>query len=275
MQTLPPTTETYQEFQTAFDFFNAELFGDAMPHCLITLQRHTRSMGYYHAERFVSHDGMSRVDEIALNPTYFAVQTIENTLSTLVHEMVHLWQFHNATPSRTGYHNKEWAKRMEVIGLMPSHTGRAGGRKVGQQMDHYVIAGGPFSATCATLLTRDFRLSWFDRFTAPVPGWTLGAAVAVVSSLEGLNALVTGEVEADAVGEAKDTDAAPPPGFSLDTLDSAVISALQMPEKARRSNRSKYRCPVCAAQVWGKPGLSVLCGAMGCACARMVDVSEG
>jgi predicted SprT family Zn-dependent metalloprotease len=82
------------------------------------------------------------VDEIAMNPVYFSIRTIKATLSTLVHEMVHQWQFHFGEPGRRGYHNKQWAARMERVGLMPSDTGEPGGRKVGQSMTHYIIAGG-------------------------------------------------------------------------------------------------------------------------------------
>lgn len=64
---------------------------------------------------------------------------------TLVHEMCHLWQSEFGNPSRTGYHNKEWALKMESIGLMPSSTGIKGGRKVGQKMSDYPISNGLFS----------------------------------------------------------------------------------------------------------------------------------
>jgi hypothetical protein len=36
--------------------------------------------------------------------------------------MVHLWQHHHGKPSRTGYHNKEWATMMKAVGLIPSDT---------------------------------------------------------------------------------------------------------------------------------------------------------
>lgn len=69
------------------------------------------------------------VDEIAMNPVYFSIRTIKATLSTLVHEMVHQWQFHFGKAGRRGYHNKEWAALMERVGLMPSDTGQAGERR--------------------------------------------------------------------------------------------------------------------------------------------------
>jgi predicted SprT family Zn-dependent metalloprotease len=59
------------------------------------------------------------MDEIALNPAYFAERTTKEILSTLVHEMVHVWQQHQGAPSRTGYHNAEWPRRWKNSGSSP------------------------------------------------------------------------------------------------------------------------------------------------------------
>ena len=101
-----PTRETYSELQQAYEHFNQRLFDDALPHCLITLQREKRTCGYFSAARFASLDG-STTDEIALNPAYFAAVPIIETLQTLVHEMTHLWQHHFGKPGRARYHNKK------------------------------------------------------------------------------------------------------------------------------------------------------------------------
>jgi hypothetical protein len=58
--------------------------------------------------------------------------------------MAHQWQFEFGTPSRAGYHNEEWSKKMQSIGLMPSHNGKPGGKKTGQNMSDYVISGSFF-----------------------------------------------------------------------------------------------------------------------------------
>jgi hypothetical protein len=39
-----------------------------------------------------------------------------------VHEMAHVWQHAHGKPSRNGYHNKEWAAKMDERGLIPSDT---------------------------------------------------------------------------------------------------------------------------------------------------------
>ncbi|HIE17406.1 MAG TPA: hypothetical protein EYP71_04350, partial [Dehalococcoidia bacterium] len=89
-------------------------------------------------------DGDVVVDEIALNPTHFKERTMAQTLSTLVHEMCHLWQHHFGKPPRGNYHNKQWATKMLSCGLIPSDTGREGGKQTGQNMTHYIEDGGVF-----------------------------------------------------------------------------------------------------------------------------------
>ena len=158
-----PHIEIALELQHAYDVFNRELFQGTLPTCMLTLQREKTSVGYFSAARFGNRLGQ-HTDEIALNPTYFSVVTILETLQTLVHEMVHLWQHHFGEPGRGRYHNGEWAKKMEAIGLMPSDTGQPGGKRVGDQMSDYAIEGGEFLRVARMLLTEEFTLSWHDRF---------------------------------------------------------------------------------------------------------------
>lgn len=224
-----PTTQAYAELQGAFDHYNSELFGGELPHCLITMQREKRTYGYFSSERFVHRHDKSKTDEIAINPSYFAVVPLLEVLQTLVHEMVHAWQFHHGKPGRRGYHNKEWANKMEAIGLMPSSTGKPGGARTGEKMADYAIPGGLFMAATDELLTQDFKISWLDRFP-PMPR----APIADTGDDDN-------EDDNDDLG---DHIAAPTPG--------------------NRSNRVKYRCPTCGAQAWGKPSLRLLCGGEEC-----------
>jgi hypothetical protein len=94
-----PTTQTYTSLTTAYDFFNGELFDSGLPPCLITMQRHKGTFGYFSSERFANTTNLKEVtDEIALNPVHFANRQPIEVLATLTHEMVHLWQHHNGKP---------------------------------------------------------------------------------------------------------------------------------------------------------------------------------
>lgn len=158
-----PTIETYRELELAYVYFNDYLFESQLPSCLITLQREKRTLGYHSSGRFVNAEG-EQIDELALNPSYFGVRSIKQTLSTLVHEQCHAVMDLLGMSSRRGYHDKRWGTKMKEIGLYPSNTGRYGGKETGQQMSHYIIKGGKFDVACDELLSKEFKLSWFDRF---------------------------------------------------------------------------------------------------------------
>ncbi len=170
-----PTEQAYTELQHAYDFFNTRLFDGHLPPCLITMQRKNRTYGYFSGERWNDQAG-AVTDEIALNPAHFATRSTEEVLSTLAHEMVHLWQHHCGTPSRSAYHNREWAAKMDAIGLCPSDTGKLGGKRTGQHMSHYVIEGGAYAQACAELINQGFVISWRDRAREDAPGKTPGKA---------------------------------------------------------------------------------------------------
>lgn len=232
-----PTAEAYTELQHAFDHFNRALFDGALPACLITLRTDGASMGYFSGGRFVGRASGEVVDEIALHAGYFGVVPIREIMQTVVHEMVHQWQHHFGTPGRGRYHNREWAAKMAAVGLMPSDTGEPGGKRTGDSVADYVIEGGPFEAACDALLTREYTVSWMDRFP-PVPP----------------------EAEALAAG---------------DGAVQAALPLVKLPEpgaKPNKTNRVKYRCPNCGAQAGGKPALALLCGAEGCEAAPLVAV---
>jgi hypothetical protein len=156
---MPPTYEVYGELQFAYEHFNRELWNGALPHCVITLQRQRGSYGYFSAGRFERVDGRTS-DEIAMNPQWLAGRPFTEVMSTLVHEMAHLWQQHYADPGRGGYHNKQWAREMKRVGLYPSSTGEPGGRETGDSMSHFIIAGGSFHVAATELAATPLGVSW-------------------------------------------------------------------------------------------------------------------
>ena len=136
------------------------------------MQRKKGAYGYFHSEKWINAGARTKTraftDELALNPAHFANRSAPETLSTLVHEMVHVWQSHNGKPSRTGYHNKEWAAKMIETGLHPSDTGQTGGKQTGQSVSHYIIEGGLFDKACTKLIKSEtFFIPYLDR---PEPG---------------------------------------------------------------------------------------------------------
>ena len=155
-----PNSE-YSSLDRGFSYFNDALFGGTLPAALITLHDHPRARGYFRRKAFTHRaSAEASTDEICLCPGTHVGRTDHDILSTLVHEMVHLWQFHHATPPRRCYHDREFAAKMQEVGLMPSDTGLVGGRKTGQSMTHYIVAGGPFDLACRDLLATGWQLQW-------------------------------------------------------------------------------------------------------------------
>lgn len=195
-----PTREQFDAYQAMFAYFNRELFGGSLPQVVLNFSRHARSLGFFAPQRWERRGAADeRSHEISLNPDTLTARDPRDVASTLVHEMVHLWQEVAGTPARRGYHNREWAEKMERVGLMPSNTGTPGGQRVGQRMTHYIIEGGAFALAFAKMPER-----------ALLP-WQSGA--------------------------------------------SSLVKPKMDPSKA------KYTCPGCACNVWGKAGLSLICGA--------------
>ena len=154
------TVTAYQGFQTAYDFFNRELFGGSLPQVLVTLQRHAKTYGYFSPQRFSGRIDKTAVHELALNPDGFASRTDAMILSTLVHEMCHVWQQTHGKAARRGYHDRQWAGKMREIGLQPTATGEPGGKETGQTVSHYIIPNGCYAKAYAKLAATGFQLHW-------------------------------------------------------------------------------------------------------------------
>ncbi len=157
---MGPTSSEYNALEYAYNYFNRVLFGGELPGCLITLQRVSRSYGYFRKKKFSGRLDGRVTDEIALNPDTFEGMSDIGILSNLGHVMSHLWQSHFGKPSRNGYHNEEWASKMEEIGVHPSDTGYPGGKRTGQKMNHYIENGGRFERAARELIESGFRVVW-------------------------------------------------------------------------------------------------------------------
>lgn len=190
--TLPPTVSVYSEFQRAFDHFNNRLFDGALPPVLMTMSRRKkRALGYFCKNSFegrtsIATEGADVVTvpveptpkrdclhEICMNPDYFQGRSDEDVLSTLVHEMAHHWQYCFGSPGKNAYHNKEWASKMESIGLHPISLDNDKG--TGTRVTHDVVSDGHYQRAFRDL--REFSLAWAARLA---PSKTVKAAPKLV-----------------------------------------------------------------------------------------------
>lgn len=193
------TPAEYRAFQEAYDFFNAELFAGSLPHVLVTLQRHAKARGYFSPDRFTGRTEKAAAHELAMNPDTFTGRSDEEILSTLAHEMAHVWQQSHGTPPRRSYHDRQWAAKMKEIGLHPSTTGQPGGKETGQSVTHYIVPGGAYAEAYAKLENHGFQLHWQSA----------------------------------------------PAGQQA---------------KAKTASKTKFTCPDCGQNAWGKPDSLLICG---------------
>ncbi len=236
-----PTDEFYSLLSQAFDHFNKSLFTNTLPRCLLTVQRETNTLGYFSPDRWGNRKGQ-KAHEIAINPAYFASHSLIEVLQTLVHEQCHLWQqVFGTRKSRHGYHNREWAFKMEGIGLMPSQTGLPGAKKTGQQMSDYPIAGGPFLKACQELIESGYQISWIDRIPASNECCQIRGGAEYTGG-----DYIPEEIEV--VLNTKIEDLVP----DLTPLELVL-------EAKGKKNKTKYTCSGCNTNIWGKPKLRVTC----------------
>lgn len=228
------TAQQYGDFDRAYKFLNDALFGGKLPDCFITINSQANSEGYFAHNAFINSADSTKTDEISLNYRSFMVKSTEYVLSTLVHEMCHQWQFHFGKPPRRCYHNKEWADKMESVGLMPSSTGAPGGKRTGQAMSDYIIDGGRFQREARSLIAGGFKIRW-------------ASITAIARQL--------GEIKQQVSATDRDSDEIPE-----EIAEEALELALESP-KPKDSSKTKYSCPDCGQNAWAKPTASLKCGA--------------
>ncbi|MEO0960388.1 MAG: SprT-like domain-containing protein [Pseudomonadota bacterium] len=160
-----PTGEAAAFWMMIYTIMNRCLFGGQLPRCMITLERKGNAYGYFRPHAFQNLEGTT-AHQIALNPACFTAFGDVEAYQTLAHEMCHLWREEfgprnkNGSTGTPGYHCRHWVRKMEEIGLIPSHTGKPGGRKTGYQVADYLKEGGPLDLLIRQILIHGLRIDW-------------------------------------------------------------------------------------------------------------------
>jgi predicted SprT family Zn-dependent metalloprotease len=238
----------YKELTDAYDYYNKELFDNLLPECIITLSKSLNTFGVFYPMNFISVNNEDRkLHEIAMNVQAFALRQIPLTLSTLAHEMCHLKTFENGLYGRGNYHNKNWAKEMKLIGLMPSETGEPGGAETGQSVTHYIIKDDKFDLKTKELIQKGFIIPFVERIKQQVKS---------VDLKEARKMQIPGKP-----GAYKDKEGNEFNGKSIfcgyDAKGKEIIKIV-VKENTTKS-RVSYTCS-CKAVYWGRPGGNLYCG---------------
>ncbi len=142
---LKPTQTQFAAYQKIFDYFNKRLFANSLPDCMLSFsRRRSSSHTLYTPGQWRLESGSAKA-EISLNLKQLREEEPIEVMAILVRQMVHLWQEIYGHPSGNGYYNREWAGKMEEIGLTPTSTGLPGGRRTGQGIKHYIEPGSRFA----------------------------------------------------------------------------------------------------------------------------------
>lgn len=289
-QLSPPTDEAYQAIAHLYDYFNHQLFSGALPMCILIFQRQAKTMGHASNGRWVNGRNET-IDELAINPEYLFGSQLEELCQTMVHEQCHIWQYHFGTPSRKSYHDREWASKMESLGLIPSSTGHPGGQKTGQKMNDYLLAGGPAHLAIEALKASGFDLPWIDKY--PIRnriyppqiydenGSKIAASTLKILGIKSLPSTTSAATQPQPQVVGPDEPQPTPPAQIVVCADPADEEALEIeainqsikngaaegaaifPVKLAAKappTRAKYTCS-CAKpnHVWGRPGLKITC----------------
>src|SRR5262249_44729126 len=120
----------YVTLASAFDFLNRRLFDGRLPPAIITLQRKAGSHGYPppRPSQGPPRAGRTAADT-APTPAPPPGRSPPTTPPPPPQEMPHPGQAHSGPPGRARYHNRQWADKMEALGLMPTDTGAPGGQR--------------------------------------------------------------------------------------------------------------------------------------------------
>ncbi|NUM32943.1 MAG: SprT-like domain-containing protein [Candidatus Brocadiae bacterium] len=101
------------------EIYNSE-FDLKIPEISLSVANLKRScFGHFHP----GHNGFGLRKEIAINRIYLKDREFWTVLGTLLHELLHAWQEEYGKPGKANYHNKQFRRKAEGLGLIVDHRG--------------------------------------------------------------------------------------------------------------------------------------------------------
>lgn len=165
--------------EQAFEVLNRVYFDGSLPEAVITIQSSPRNYGYITVQK-VWADNNDCYHEINISAEHLS-RNIENVMSTLMHEMVHLYCIVNniADTSKNGrYHNKHFKNEAEKRDLKIDYVKYIGYSKT-TPTDRFIEVLRE-NGLCNDI--NHFRISGNGIFVPPVDGIDGGKTVKVKSS---------------------------------------------------------------------------------------------
>jgi len=138
------TDSHHNKLDELFHYYRKMLFDVELSDCMITLGTDHEESNFFKPKAWLDKsDKLSLISNIILNPVIIGRKSI-NWHIAIVLGMVHLKQYLYGNPGRRGYHNLEYAKMTEKVGIIMSDIGMSVGKKTGEKLLSYIPANSPF-----------------------------------------------------------------------------------------------------------------------------------
>jgi predicted SprT family Zn-dependent metalloprotease len=221
------SVELYSKVQTVIDELDKAFFSgkgkEKIPQVVFAINTKCKAcvVAYVQADALYDKKTDKKLQYMAINPDYLNRKQ-KDILSTVCHELCHVYEHAYIHIPRGGYHDKQWAKLMEDCGLEPKYLNTSK-----TAVDHKIIKGGAFE---------DFAKAFEEKYGEDFFNIVSYSSEVQKKTRKALG--IKGDDEDDDTPRADNAD---------------------KPVKKYNRNKIKYVCRGCGLKVWGKPGLSVSC----------------
>ena len=225
------SVELYGKVQTVIDELDKEFFSgkgkQKIPSVVFAINNRCKScvVAYVQADALYDKSNDKKLQYMAINPDYLN-RSLGEIVSTICHELCHVYENAFIHIARGGYHDKQWAELMSDCGLTPVYL-----NKSKTAVTHKIAEGGVFEE--------------FVKKFEEEHGKDFFNIVSYSSELQKRTRKELGIED----GEDDDEPRA-------DNADKPI--------KKYNRNKIKYVCPECQAKVWGKAGLNIYCSDCEC-----------
>ena len=239
MEETKTTLEVYQKFQKAVDLIEEKFFTgkgkQSFPRYVLAINTKCKSVvcAFVQNNALFDKSNGDKIQYLGINPRYLA-QGNEYVLSTLCHELCHIYENAFIHIPRGGYHDKAWADLMKDCGLEPVYL-----NKSKTSVNEKIIEGGEFEA-----FVKDFTEEYGDYFNVVEYSQTVAQGY-------------------------KDKN----PDSDADLSDAPTADNADKPIKVYNRNKIKYECS-CGKALWGKGNLYIICGDCSLRMKEVSDVSD-
>ena len=223
---LKTSQELYTKIQTVIDLVDKSFFSgkkkEKIPQIVFAINNKCKScvVAYVQADALYDKKTDTKLQYMGINPDYLD-RNIGEILSTICHELCHVYEHAYIHIPRGGYHDKQWANLMEECGLEPIYNNSSK-----TSVTHKIVPGGVFEKF-VTDFTEKYGADYFN-----IVSYSIEVAKRTRKEL--------------GIEEPEDDDSPKP-----DNADKPI--------KKYNRNKIKYVCHGCGLKVWGKSGLDISC----------------